>query len=122
LVKTVHLEQNVLARNKPFLLGTKYSCLQHTTYCSDTGTVKSNRCFLGYNKTNPLKPTSQISPSPIPPLLIPPASIPLSRLLVDLIITAGTKILEVQSSPSKRTFRKSDRQTDRVDKPKLVNF
>jgi hypothetical protein len=32
LVKSVHLEQNVLARNKPFLLGTKYSCLQHTTF------------------------------------------------------------------------------------------
>jgi hypothetical protein len=32
LVKSVHLEQNVLARNKTFLPGTKYSCLQHTTF------------------------------------------------------------------------------------------
>jgi hypothetical protein len=32
LVKSVHLEQNVLARDKTFLPGTKYSCLQHTTY------------------------------------------------------------------------------------------
>jgi hypothetical protein len=31
LVKSVHLEQNVLARNKTFLPGTKYSCLQNTT-------------------------------------------------------------------------------------------
>jgi hypothetical protein len=45
LVKSVHLEQNVLARNKTFLPGTKYSCLQHTTCPSPLAISLSPRDF-----------------------------------------------------------------------------
>jgi hypothetical protein len=36
LVKSVHLEQNVLAWNKTFLPETKCSCLPHTACCVGT--------------------------------------------------------------------------------------
>ncbi len=44
MVKSVHLEQNVLARDKTFLPGTKYSCLQHTT---STATVHVYKTTAG---------------------------------------------------------------------------
>jgi hypothetical protein len=37
LVKSVHLEQNVLAWNKTFLPETKCSCLPHTAYMIVSG-------------------------------------------------------------------------------------
>ncbi len=84
-------------------------------------------CFLGYNIINPVKPSLSHISSPIPIPLIPLSPIPFTRLLVNLIITAGTKKHEVHSSPS-TVNRSSESQTDRqiestrVDKPKLMSI